>query len=165
MSLLIKGAEMPKNCAECRYSCKHYDCPLVEIKTLYGMQIDADALLEKVAEEYGERARDRLYQIIRYMPYMSSVCPDNQVHLCDSCSYTYPECPSEYTDMIFGNGIGNDNVCACSKYIPSAQPKKGKWNRLDMDTLNCNKCGTTFTLNQGSEKMHFCPNCGAKMEG
>ena len=49
--------------------------------------------------------------------------------------------------------------------LPSAQPepKKGKWNRLDMDTLNCNKCGATFVLNQGSEKMHFCPNCGADM--
>lgn len=43
--------------------------------------------------------------------------------------------------------------------------KAGKWNRLDMNTLNCNKCGATFVLNQGSEKMHFCPNCGARMEG
>ena len=49
--------------------------------------------------------------------------------------------------------------------LPPIQPKRGKWNRLDMDTFNCNQCGTTFVLNQGSEKMHFCPNCGAKMEG
>ena len=47
--------------------------------------------------------------------------------------------------------------------LPPAEPKRGKWNRLDMDTLNCNKCGATFVLNQGSEKMHFCPNCGADM--
>ena len=33
-----------------------------------GYPIDADALMEKVAEEYGERARDALYRIIRYMP-------------------------------------------------------------------------------------------------
>ena len=47
------------------------------------------------------------------------------------------------------------------------EPKRirGKWNRLDMDTFNCNKCGATFVLNQGNEKMHFCPNCGAIMIG
>ena len=40
----------------------------VGIREVIGYPIDADALMEKVAEEYGERARDRLYQIIRYMP-------------------------------------------------------------------------------------------------
>ena len=43
---------------------------------------------------------------------------NNQVNLCDSCTYTYPECPSEKDDVIFGNGIGNDNICACNKYQP-----------------------------------------------
>ena len=57
------------------------------------------------------------------MEQLPSAQPDNQVHLCDSCSYTYPECPSVYTDMIFGNGTGNDNICACSKYLPPAQPE------------------------------------------
>lgn len=46
----------------------------------------------------------------------------NQVNLCDSCTYTYPECPSENGDVIFGNGIGNDNICACNKYQPTVQP-------------------------------------------
>ena len=50
--------------------------------------------------------------------YAESARPDNQAHLCDSCSYTYPECPSVYTYMIYGNGTGNDNICACSKYLP-----------------------------------------------
>lgn len=40
----------------------------VGTRAVRGYTIDADALMEKVAEEYGERARDRLYQIIRYMP-------------------------------------------------------------------------------------------------
>ena len=40
----------------------------VGTRAVRGYPIDADALMEKVAEEYGERARDRLYQIIRYMP-------------------------------------------------------------------------------------------------
>lgn len=40
----------------------------VGTRAVRGYPIDADALMEKVAEEYGERARDGLYQIIRYMP-------------------------------------------------------------------------------------------------
>ena len=40
----------------------------VGTRTVRGYTIDADAFMEKVAEEYGERARDTLYRIIRYMP-------------------------------------------------------------------------------------------------
>ena len=58
-----------------------------------------------------------------------------------------------------------DDIVDALEYAPTIQPepKREKWNRLDMDTFNCNQCGTTFVLNQGSEKMHFCPNCGADM--
>ena len=49
--------------------------------------------------------------------------PNNQVNLCDSCKYSYPDCPSEVDDVIFGNGKGNDNICACNKYLQSAQPE------------------------------------------
>ena len=49
--------------------------------------------------------------------------PDNQINLCDSCYYSYPDCPSKDDDVIFGNGIGNDNICACNKYKPYAQPE------------------------------------------
>ena len=37
-------------------------------KTVKGYPIDADGLLEKVTDEYGIMARDRLYRIIRNMP-------------------------------------------------------------------------------------------------
>ena len=47
--------------------------------------------------------------------------PDIQTHLCDSCKYSYPDCPSESNDVLFGNGKGKDNICACNKYLPSAQ--------------------------------------------
>lgn len=69
--------------------------------------------------------------------------------------------------QIYGSGSwGFTAKCEHAiEYAPTIQPepKRGKWNRLDMDTFNCNQCGTTFVLNQGSEKMHFCPNCGADM--
>ena len=31
------------------------------------------------------------------------------------------DCPSGSEDVIFGNGKGTDNICACSKYKPSTQ--------------------------------------------
>ena len=50
---------------------KHFtDLPSAQRDTMAvrGYPIDADYLMAKVAEEYGERARDALYRIIRYMP-------------------------------------------------------------------------------------------------
>lgn len=61
--------------------------------------------------------------IIRTLKNLPSAQPDNQTNLCDSCDYSYPDCPSEKNDVIFGNDIGNDNICACNKYKPSAQPE------------------------------------------
>lgn len=97
--------------------------------------------------------------------------PDNQINLCDSCDYSYPDCPSKDDDVIFGNGIGNDNICACNKYKPSVQPEreKGEWNRYyrthSRDTFVCNKCGSCFVVLQGEDKMDFCPHCGSDMRG
>jgi len=72
MSVLIRGMEMPKNCAECQFSdvfayppdyddewicelhyfsmnwedaqMRHSNCPLVEVATPHGKLIDADAI-------------------------------------------------------------------------------------------------------------------------
>lgn len=48
----------------------------------------------------------------------SQIQINNQINLCDSCKYLYPACPSKEDDVIFGNSIGNDNICACNKYDP-----------------------------------------------
>ena len=104
---------------------------------------------------------------------LPSALPDNQINLCDSCDYSYPDCPAKNDDVIFGNGIGNDNICACNKYKPSAQPerKKGRWLRYgedgypnNEDTVfwQCDQCLEQYT---GRTKRipNFCPNCGADM--
>lgn len=57
---------------------------------------------------------------------LPSAQPDNQMNLCDSCDYLYPDCPAKNDDVIFGNGIGNDNICACNKYKPFVQPEQ-RW--------------------------------------
>lgn len=67
MSVLIKGMEMPKNCAECEFHQSGYPdwcdlsirardihnteirqewCPLVEVPTPHGQLIDADEIIE-----------------------------------------------------------------------------------------------------------------------
>lgn len=95
---------------------------------------------------------------------LPSAQPDNQVNLCDSCTYQYPDCPSKPDDVIFGNGKGNDNICACNKYRPiSAQPEreKGKWTHISdgyVDIYECNQCGDTEDYER-----NFCPDCGADM--
>ena len=104
---------------------------------------------------------------------LSSAQPDNKVHLCDSCQHTYPECPCNRDDVIFGNGTGNDNICACSKYVLRVERKNGKWLT---QTQYCNKhnlvpsgLGAYFWCScceEAVEKLsNFCPNCGADMRG
>ena len=46
---------------------------------------------------------------------MEDQLKDNEVNLCSSCCSAYPDCP-EGNKVIFGDGIGNDNICACNKY-------------------------------------------------
>ena len=40
---------------------------------------------------------------------------NNKVNLCDSCQNNYPECNG---DVLFGDGVGNDNICCCNCYKP-----------------------------------------------
>jgi hypothetical protein len=58
---------------------------------------------------------------------------NNQIHLCDSCKYDYPNCPSENEDVLFGNDVGNDNICCCAKYLASADRPHGRL--IDADKL------------------------------
>ena len=67
MSVIIKGMDMPKCCADCyvdEYALcgnlwaevdvdkeRHKDCPLVEIPTPHGRLIDGDALMKTYEEE------------------------------------------------------------------------------------------------------------------
>ena len=57
-------------------------------KTVKGYPIDADGLLEKVTDEYGIMARDRLYRIIRNMPkYKFPPADVVQVVRCQNCKH------------------------------------------------------------------------------
>lgn len=57
---------------------------------------------------------------------------NNKVNLCDSCSQVYPDCTSKPENVYFGDGIGHDNICACSEY----QPKSSELKRDSSDTIS-----------------------------
>ena len=82
--------------------------------------VDADAAIDAVVDELKRVPTNAIRAKMR-IEALPSAQPDNQIHLCDSCDYSYPDCPSKNDDVIFGNGIGNDNICACNKYKPCAQ--------------------------------------------
>ncbi len=96
---------------------------------------------------------------------------NNTIHLCDSCQKVYPECDSTAKEVIFGTGVGNDNICACACYEPAVQPeqKKGKWIEYDpgikITSYKCSECGRVVRDDTGynvAEDYPFC-HCGADM--
>lgn len=42
-------------------------------------------------------------------------------NLCDSCKHCFADCTATPDDVIFGDGVGNDNVCVCDKYEQKAE--------------------------------------------
>lgn len=99
--------------------------------------------------------------ILRNIP---SAEPDNQVHLCNSCKYDYPECPTEESDVIFGNGIGHDNICSYTKFEIKPKRKKGKWQVTSIKGETWGIC-SNCNFKQKAGELNFCPNCGMDMRG
>lgn len=94
---------------------------------------------------------------------------ENRVNLCDSCTYTFPDCKAMYSEVLFGKGY--DNICMCRHYVPSADIRKkgeavphyetrqgadGESGSLLWVGNECPFCG-----DRGVKS--FCPNCGADL--
>lgn len=57
---------------------------------------------------------------------------DNTQNLCDTCTQNVANCFNK--EIEFGDGVGNDNVVACSMYIE-------KPIQIDTDINICPTCG------------------------
>ena len=69
---------------------------------------------EEAIEAWNRRVDDHFRDATKMVERMA--VPNNKVHLCDFCKHSYPVCPAEMNDVIFGNGKGQDNICACAKF-------------------------------------------------
>lgn len=116
-----------------------------------------------------EKARvDEIDNCIADLVNAPSVEPNNQVHLCNSCKYDYPECPAEMSDIIFGNGKGHDNVCACAKF----EIKPERTTRVEciaevykdeiVDHYLSGICGICGESTYDRAK--YCSECGTKLD-
>lgn len=67
--------------------------------------------------------------------------------------------------------FGYHHVIETIRELPSAEPRKGKWERhysrpnVYADLFwHCSECGYKNDENYAPVYHHFCPNCGARME-
>lgn len=109
---------------------------------------------------------------------VGSIDVENKVHLCDSCKKSYPSCSMdcEAKNIIFGTGVGNDNVIACSEYQSinvkekiNNTKKTCKWKTKNYPMTaywetDCGKFLTESILKEEKEGMKYCPYCGNLIE-
>ena len=74
----------------------------------------------------------------------------------------------EGSEAELGHSSENELVCQDIKEFPPVvpQPKTGHWKAKSFHELFCDNCGFDFDImrNDFTDKMLYCPNCGAKME-
>ena len=101
---------------------------------------------------------------------LPSAEPNNQVHLCDFCKYSYPECPADKDDIIFGNGRGHDNICACAKFEIKPERKAKVYKKQAPDRwyyFYCGACGEMIDTSSYEDYKgikSYCGYCGAKLD-
>lgn len=132
-------------------------------RAVRGYTIDADALMERVAEEYGERARDRLYQIIRYMPpAQPEPCEDA---VSRKAAIAQMQGLTKWNGIIADSCVDFDDVISVlenKENLPPVTPKQrtGKWVMNDhigtFKIFTCSECGWN-----SEAPFNFCHNCGS----
>lgn len=96
---------------------------------------------------------------------------NDKMNLCEFCEYDYVECPAKDDDIVFGNGIGYDNICSCSKYTPFKSKYKSKvivhdasittdyGETFHREEYLCDNCKRKILSGD-----NFCSHCGAKLD-
>lgn len=87
---------------------------------------------------------------------------DTKRNLCNSCKFSFAECSVTLDDIIFGDGVGNDNVYACDKYEQKAEPPANCETCSKADTDRCpvpNPPKETGCCHWESKPARVCENC------
>ena len=73
-------------------------------------------------------------------------------------------------DAIGRDPMGGLNYERILKYLPTAEPKTGRWiadgqkQKHGNEWMHCSVCGFS-DIDVPATHTNYCPNCGAKMEG
>lgn len=94
---------------------------------------------------------------------LHSIDMNPNIHLCNSCFFTFPNCPSLKEDRIVSEE--GDNICYCNRYSPRYH--KGQWIEVKntKGTTIALRCSICSTSPKNAVRSDFCPNCGADMRG
>lgn len=57
-----------------------------------------------------------------------------RLNLCESCTKEYAECEADKTDLVYGSGVGNDNIIGCTAYV-------NRWKARSRQYPICERCG------------------------
>jgi len=64
-----------------------------------------------------------------------------RLHLCESCKKQYPDCEATKDGIVFGNGIGNDNIIGCTAYdnrwMSQNEPRVMTWQDVIGAAIEC----------------------------
>jgi hypothetical protein len=90
---------MPENCVECRFNVSEFGYCNAAPKNFCGIVNDL--------EEDGKP---------EWCPLKAQEPIEARLHLCESCKKQYPDCEATKEGIVFGNGIGNDNIIGCTAY-------------------------------------------------
>ena len=68
----------------------------------------------------------KIIQSMRYEPYIEPEknVKNNYTCLCDTCKFNVPDCKATAEDVLYGDGLGNDNVCCCNEYQANTVDRK-----------------------------------------
>lgn len=128
---------------------------------------EAIEMFHKKCDKEGMLGRYDIQWTLETLPSADRPTVNNKVHLCDSCTHSYPDCSAKGHDVLFGNGKGNDNICCCNQYEAVGRPT-GKWILVcdgggECDNLyRCSHCGQEIGCEE-YDKPKFCGECGADM--
>jgi hypothetical protein len=76
-----------------------------------------------------------------------------RLNLCESCTKEYAECEADKTDLVYGSGVGNDNIIGCPWYV-------NRWKAQEPVEPKVIDTSSSKLYHNDMFKNHYCGNCG-----